>query len=47
MKIKSLKEEIKNLKNENTPLREDILTNLKLLKIYLVIMTGLQQTLPL
>ena len=30
MKIKSLKEEIKNLKNENTSLREDILTQLKI-----------------
>ena len=43
MKIKSLEEEIKNLKNENTTLRENILTQLK---IYLVITTEVRQTLP-
>ena len=46
MKIKSLEEEIKNLKNENTTLRENILTQLKLLKICLVITTEIRQTLP-
>ena len=45
-KIKSLEEEIKKLKNENTTLRENILTQLKLLKIYLVITTEIQRTLP-
>ena len=32
MKIKSLEEEIKNLKNENTTLRENILTQLKIIE---------------
>ena len=32
MKIKSLEEEIKNLKNENTTLRESILTQLKIIE---------------
>ena len=45
-KIKSLEEEIKKLKNENTTLRENILTQFKLLKIYLVITTEIQRTLP-
>ena len=32
MKIKSLEEEIKKLKNENTTLRENILTQLKIIQ---------------
>ena len=36
MKIKSLEEDFKKLKNENTTLRENILTQLIILKIYQV-----------
>ena len=44
-KIKSL-EERKILKNENTTLRANILTNLKLLKIYQVKTKEKRQTFP-
>ena len=36
MKIKSLEEDFKKLKNENTTLRENILTQLIILKMYQV-----------
>ena len=46
MKIKLLEEEIKKLKNENTTFRENILTQLKIIEMYLAITTEVRQTLP-
>ena len=46
MKIKSLEEDFKKLKNENITVRENILTQLIILKMYQVTTKEKWQTLP-